>query len=116
MPAYGHAQVSLNLLDVQVTPMHVAYAAVADEAAALGARVLGSELIGLVPLDALRDVARAGGVRHRDDAGDRPNAFEPTGADDAELVARAVALLGLEYVTPFRPRQRVLEWALADCS
>ncbi|MGI8671227.1 MAG: glutamate formimidoyltransferase [Luteitalea sp.] len=107
MPTYGHAQVSLNLLDLEATPMHVAYAAIADEAAAVGAQVMGSELIGLVPLDALRDVARAGDA-HAD--------LEPTDADDVDLVERAVALLGLGYVTPFRPRQRVLEWALADCS
>src|SRR5690606_17719209 len=51
MPAYGCVQVSMNLLDARVTPLHVAFAAVQEEAAREGVRVLGSELVGLVPAD-----------------------------------------------------------------
>jgi glutamate formiminotransferase/formiminotetrahydrofolate cyclodeaminase len=102
MPSYGHAQVSLNVLDYTVTPLHVAWQVVGEEALALGARVVGSELIGLVPLDALRAAGRA--------------ALASTGggeSDDAGLVAAAVRLLGLDAVHPFVPRERVLEWAIA---
>jgi glutamate formiminotransferase/formiminotetrahydrofolate cyclodeaminase len=100
MPSYGHAQVSLNLLDVGVTPMHVAYDAVAREAAREGHRVIGSELVGLVPLNALRDAGR-----------DALGAAAFDAADEA-LVAAAVARLGLDAVHAFEPRTRVIEYAL----
>lgn len=102
MPGYGHAQVSLNVLDHTITPLHVAWQVVGEEALAVGTRVIGSELIGLVPLDALRAAGRAA----RAQAGGEP--------DDAALVAAAVRLLGLDVVHPFAPRERVLEWAIGD--
>ncbi len=100
MPTYGHAQVSLNLLDFTVTPMHVAWRVVGEEAAAHGVLVAGSELVGLVPLEALRAAGR-----------------DALGAVDSELtdstlVDAAVAALGLDAIHPFNPRERVLEWAI----
>ncbi len=103
MPSYGHAQVSLNLLDVGVTPMHVAYDAIAREADREGHRVIGSELVGLVPLDALREAGR-----------DALGTAATTAGDDA-LVAAAVARLGLDVVRGFDARTRVLEYALDAC-
>ncbi|HTU99712.1 MAG TPA: hypothetical protein VMF13_04185, partial [Luteitalea sp.] len=100
MPSYGHAQVSLNLLDIQTTPMHEAYDAVAEEAAREGHRVIGSELIGLVPLDALRAAGR-------DALGEAC-----TIASDDDLVTAAVARLGLNAVHAFDPGTRLLEYAL----
>lgn len=97
LPSFGHAQVSLNLLDVRVTPMHVAYRVVSEEAAAHGASVIGSELIGLVPLEALCSAGR-------EVVGD---------ADDVSLVQAGVDALRLRAVRPFDPRERVLEWRLA---
>jgi glutamate formiminotransferase/formiminotetrahydrofolate cyclodeaminase len=101
MPSYGHAQVSLNLLDITVTPMHVAWRVVAELAAAQGVRLIGSELIGLVPLDALRAAGRAalgeGGAT----------------ATDVALVDAAVSALRLDAIHPFDPSARVLEWAMA---
>jgi glutamate formiminotransferase/formiminotetrahydrofolate cyclodeaminase len=99
MPSYGHAQVSLNLLDPGVTPMHVAYDAVAREAAREGHHVIGSELVGLVPLDALRDAGR-------DALG------AAAAATDEALVAAAIARLGLDAVHRFVARDRVLEYTL----
>ena len=101
MPTYGHAQVSLNLLDFTVTPMHTAWRAVSEQAAAHGVRVVGSELVGLVPLDALRAAGR-------DALGE--GAID---APDATLVEAAVRALGLDAIHPFDPRERVLEWAIA---
>ncbi len=102
MPAYGHAQVSLNLLDFTVTPMHVAWRVVGEEAAAHGVHVIGSELVGLVPIEALRAAGRdALGDAHRD-------------VSDATLVEAAVAALRLDAIHPFDPRERVLEWAIED--
>lgn len=100
MPTYGHAQVSLNLLDFRVTAMHTAWRVVREEAAALGAGLVGSELVGLVPLDALREAGRAA----LGDAGAQ--------ATDEALVAAARESLGLDAVRAFEPRARVLEWAI----
>ncbi len=100
MPAYGHAQVSLNLLDFAVTPMHEAWRVVGERALAHGARVVGSELVGLVPLEALRQAGRAVLGVHA------------ASAADGTLVDAAVAALGLDAVRPFDPRARVLEWAI----
>lgn len=97
MPAYGCVQVSMNLLDVRVTPLHVAFAAVRDEAAREGVAVLGSELIGLVPAAALVDAGRA-------------LAGSP---DDDTAMAAAVQALGLECHGPFSLDERVLERRLA---
>ena len=102
MPTYGHAQVSLNLLDVDTTPMHLAYQAVSEQALARGVRVIGSELIGLVPLAALRAAGRHA-------LGDE--AFR---ASDEALVDAAVDYLGLRVVHPFDPHERVLEWAMGE--
>lgn len=98
MPAYGLAQVSMNLLDYRVTPMHVAYAAVCEEAAREGTQVVGSELIGLVPADALVGTGRAF-------LGDE-------GAAEDAAVAAAVHGLGLNHLGPFDPATRILERCL----
>jgi glutamate formiminotransferase/formiminotetrahydrofolate cyclodeaminase len=99
MPSYGHAQVSLNLLDFTVTPLHTAWRVVSEEAEAHGTRVIGSELIGLVPLEALRAAGRAA----VDGGQDTP---------DAALVAAAVRSLRLDALGPFDSSRRVLEWAM----
>lgn len=102
MPSYGHAQVSLNVLDHAVTPLHVAWQVVGEEARALGTRVIGSELIGLVPLDAMRAAGAA--------------VLGAGGADDTALVDAAVEALGLGAVHAFVARERVLDWLIDDVS
>ncbi len=101
MPAYGHAQVSLNLLDFTVTPMHVVWNTACEVAESMGTRVIGSELIGLAPLEALRAAGRHVRDTHETDE-----------TDDRALVAAAVRLLGLDAVHPFDADTRVLEWAM----
>lgn len=98
MPAYGLTQVSMNLLDYRVTPLDVAYAAVREEARREGTSVVGSELVGLVPADALLGAGRA---LLGDDA-----------ASDETAVAAAVSGLGLDHLTPFDPALRILERCL----
>ena len=100
MPSYGHAQVSLNLLDFAVTPMHVAWRVVSEQAEAHGTRVIGSELVGLVPLEALRMAGRAALGEGQD-------------TPDLALVDAAVRSLRLDALGPFDPARRVVEWAMA---
>lgn len=95
MPAYGCAQVSMNLLDYRLTPLHLAYAAVREEAAREGTTVVGSELIGMVPADALVGAGRA--------------LLNDASASDIAAVTAAVDGLGLEHLGPFDPDTRILE-------
>jgi glutamate formiminotransferase/formiminotetrahydrofolate cyclodeaminase len=101
MPSYGHAQVSLNLLEFTVTPMDEAWRVVSEQAEAHGTRVIGSELVGLVPIAALRAVGRAALGQTQD-------------ASDSALVAAAVRSLQLDALAPFDPSRRVLEWAMGE--
>jgi len=100
------AQVSINLTNYTVTPPHVAFEEVAREAKVLGATVTGSEVVGLIPREAL---LMAG--RHYEPglAGD-PGA---PGREDA-LIAAAVERLGLGSLEPFNPATKVIEFMIRD--
>ena len=103
IPEYGRAQVSTNLTDLSVTPLHVAFEAVRAAATRRGVGVTGSELIGLVPRQCLLEA----GHFYREREGLPPR------DDEADLVARAVQALGLDDLRPFDPQQKVLEYRLA---
>ncbi|MFM7751654.1 MAG: glutamate formimidoyltransferase, partial [Opitutaceae bacterium] len=102
IPEYGRAQVSMNLTQLAVTPVHAAFEAVRVAAAARGVRVTGSELIGLLPL---RSLLEAG--RHFAGAAD-------AGAGEDRLLEIAVCGLGLDDLGPFDPTTRVIERLLRD--
>lgn len=108
---YARAQVSLNLVDVDRTPPHVAYEAVREEAAALGVGVEGSELIGLIPLDALLSAGRFYAAR---DARTNAHDGRPDTSDRASLIDAAIRGLGLARHRPFEPHRRVIELAVAE--
>ena len=101
---YGVAQVSMNLVDLSVTPTHVAFDEVCRAAAARGVRVTGSELVGLVPLAALRDAGRHYLARQQ----------RSVGVSEAELIKIAVRSLGLDELGAFVPEERVIEYRLRD--
>lgn len=101
---YGCAQVSINLIDANVTAPHVAFEACVEEAARLGLRVTGSELVGLIPKSALLEagkfyLARSG---------------KSTGVPDKEILHTAVRSLGLTELGPFDLDKKVIEYAVAD--
>ena len=100
---YGIAQVSMNLTNIAVTPVHVAFDEVCRAAQARGIRVTGSELIGLVPLKCLTDAGRYFLEKQQ----------RSTGVSEAELVRIAVRSLGLDELAPFKPEERVIEYLLA---
>lgn len=101
---YGVAQVSMNLIDLSVTPIHVAFDEVRRAAAARGIRVTGSELVGLVPLRCLLDAGRYFLTRQQ----------RSTGISERELVRIAVRSLGLDELAPFNPDERIIEYLLRD--
>ena len=102
MPAYGCAQVSMNLVNFRLTPPHVAFETVRAQAEGRGLGVHGSEMVGLVPLSAMllagRHFRSAQGLAEE--------------ASEAEIVAAAIDGLGLNAVRPFDPQQQVLEYRL----
>lgn len=104
IPEYGVAQVSMNLVDLSVTPLHVAFDEVCRAAEARGIRVTGSELVGLVPLAALLEAGRHYLRKQQ----------RSLGVDEAELVKIAVRSLGLDELAPFDPAERVIEYRLRD--
>jgi glutamate formiminotransferase/formiminotetrahydrofolate cyclodeaminase len=99
---YGIAQVSMNLTDLSVTPLHVAFEEVSRRAEARGLRVTGSELVGLVPLKAMVDAGRHFLIKQQ----------RSTGVSERELVHIAVRSLGLNELAPFEPGERIIEYRL----
>ncbi len=103
---YGIAQLSFNLTNITVTSMHEAFDAACEEATARGMRVTGSELVGLIPLNAMLDAGRHYlGKQNRS-----------VGVSDAELIKIAVRSMGLDELTPFDPAEKIVEYQLADPS
>ncbi|HEX4824519.1 MAG TPA: glutamate formimidoyltransferase [Candidatus Polarisedimenticolaceae bacterium] len=100
---FGRAQVSINLTDYRVTPLHEVFEACREEAARLGLRVTGSELVGLIPREALL----AAGDHFLTKQG------KTTGVPEAERVHAAVLSLGLAELGPFDARQKVIEYRYA---
>jgi glutamate formiminotransferase/formiminotetrahydrofolate cyclodeaminase len=99
---YGISQVSMNLVNYGITPPHVAYEAVLEEAATLNATVSGSEIVGLTPLEPLL----LAGKFYRQKNGLSPD------ASDEELVQAAIAGLGLSDLYPFDAKKKVIEYMI----
>jgi glutamate formiminotransferase/formiminotetrahydrofolate cyclodeaminase len=106
IPEYGTAQVSINLTDLDVTPLHVAFDTCDERARDRGLRVTGSEIVGLVPLSVLLDAGRHYLRRMG----------RPAGVSESALVQTAIRTLGLSEIKPFDPKERVIEYRLAMAS
>lgn len=100
---YQRAQVSLNLTDFAVAPIHAVFNACREEAGRLGLRVTGSELVGLVPREAL--LAAGDHYLHAQGA--------TTGVPERERIHSAVLSLGLDELAPFDPDAKIIEYAIA---
>ena len=100
---YQRAQVSINLTDFDVTPPHVAFEEVARQAAERGLRATGSELVGLIPLEAMRRAGRF--YLERQGAS--------VGVPEPVLVETAIQSLGLRELGGFDPMQKIIEYRVA---
>ena len=99
---YGIAQVSMNMTDLSVTPLHVAFDEVCRAADARGVRVTGTEIVGLVPKKVLVDAGRYFlRKQHRS-----------TGVPERELVRIAIETMGLSTLKEFKPEEKVIEYML----
>lgn len=101
---YGIAQISMNLTDISVTPVHIAFDEVCRKAADRGIRVTGSELVGLIPLEAMLEAGRYFLRKQQ----------RSTGVSDAELIKIAVKSMGLDELSPFEPHKRIIEYMLDE--
>jgi len=101
---YGIAQISMNLTNIRVTPLHIAFDEVCERARDRGLRVTGSELVGLVPLQALTEAGKYF-LRKQN---------RSVGVSEKTLIDMAVRSMGLDELTPFKPEERVIEYLLQD--
>ena len=101
---YGIAQISINLTDITVTPIHVAFEEASKKAAERGMRVTGSELVGLVPLEALLAAGRFYLKKQK----------RSVGIPEREIIKIAVKSLGLDDLKPFNPEEKIIEYILAS--
>jgi glutamate formiminotransferase/formiminotetrahydrofolate cyclodeaminase len=99
---YGRAQVSINVVDFRVSPLHVVFDECCRVAEGLGLRVTGSEIVGLVPRDALLMAGRHYLARQR----------RSKGQPEARLVECAIQSLGLSDVAPFDPAAKIIEYRI----
>ena len=99
---FGIAQISLNLTNISVTPIHIAFDEVCKKAEARGIRVTGSEIVGLVPLKAMLDAGKYFLKKQN----------RSVGVSDKELLKIAVKSLGLNDLYEFKPEEKVIELLL----
>ena len=103
---YGIAQISVNLTNMHVTPLHVLFDTACERANARGLRVTGSELVGLVPLEAILEAGKYFLRKQQ----------RSVGVSDAELIKIAVKSLGLEDLGPFDPEKKIIEYQMRNKS
>ena len=101
---YGIAQISMNLTNISITPVHVAFDEVCKKATERGIRVTGSELVGLIPLQAMLDAGKYFLRKQR----------RSTGVDRDELLKIAIKSMGLDDLKPFNPKERIIEFLLEE--
>ena len=101
---YGIAQVSMNITDIDATPLHVAYEEVTRAAAARGLRVTGAEIVGLVPKRVLIDAGRFYLEKQQ----------RSLGIDESEIMKIAVKSMSLDDLKPFDPKDKVIEYLMLD--
>ena len=101
---YGIAQVSMNITDIDASPLHVAFEEVSRAAAARGLRVTGAEIVGLVPKKVLLDAGKFYLARQQ----------RSLGISEEEIMKIAVKSMSLDDLKPFDPKEKVIEYLMED--
>lgn len=99
---YGAAQISMNLTNINITPVHIAFEEVNKKAREYGVKITGSELIGLIPLQAMLEAGRYFLKKQG----------QETNVSDNVLIQTAILSLGLNELSPFKPEERIIEYLL----
>ena len=100
---YGIAQISYNLTNISITSMHEAFDETSKAAETRGIRVTGSELVGLVPLQAMLDAADYFLLKQK----------RSLGISEADKIKIAIKSLGLDDLKPFNPEERIIEYVMS---
>lgn len=103
---YGVAQVSMNLTNINVTPVHIAFEECCKSAERRGMRVTGSEVVGLVPLKVMLDAGRYFLEKQN----------WSRGVSEEELIHIAVKSMGMDELSPFDPKKKIIEYQLRDAA
>jgi glutamate formiminotransferase/formiminotetrahydrofolate cyclodeaminase len=103
---YGIAQISMNLTNISITPVHLAFDEVCKSAESRGIRVTGSELVGLVPLKAMLNAGRYFLKKQQ----------RSVAVSDSELIKTAVKSMGLDELHPFIPAEKIIDYRLNEDS
>ncbi|MBP6022924.1 glutamate formimidoyltransferase [Ferruginibacter sp.] len=101
---YGVAQISMNLTNINITPVHIAFDEVCNKATVRGIRVTGSELVGLIPLKAMLDAGKYFLQKQN----------RSIGVSEKELIKIAIKSMGLDELGAFKPEERIIEYLLAN--
>ncbi len=101
---YGIAQVSMNITDIEATPLHIAFEEVSRAAAVRGMRVTGAEIVGLIPKKSLLDAGRYYLSRQQ----------RSLGISEEEIIRIAVKSMGLDELKPFNAKEKVIEYMMVD--
>ncbi len=101
---YGVAQISMNLTNINITPVHIAFDEVCSKANGRGIRVTGSELVGLIPLKAMLDAGKYFLQKQQ----------RSVGVSEKELIKIAIKSMGLDELGAFKPEERIIEYLLAE--
>lgn len=99
---YGQAQVSMNLTNVNITPVHIAFEEVCKSAQNRGMRVTGSELVGLIPLQSMLDAGKYFLKKQK----------RSVGVSEKELIHIAIKSLGLDDLAEFHPDKKIIEYRM----
>jgi glutamate formiminotransferase/formiminotetrahydrofolate cyclodeaminase len=103
---YGIAQISMNLTNISITPLHIAFDTAVERAHARGMRVTGSELVGLVPLKSVLDAGKYFLAKQK----------RSVGISEEEIIKIAVKSMGLDELTPFDPKKKIIEYVMQEDS
>lgn len=101
---YGIAQVSMNITNISVTPVHIAFDEICDKAIKRGLRVTGSEIVGLIPKRVLIEAGKYFLIKQE----------RSVGVSEDELIKIAIKSMGLDDLKPFNPKEKVIEFLLED--
>ncbi len=103
IPEYGYAQISVNLTNYKITPLWKLFEVACEEAEGLGLRITGSELVGLIPKEAMLESGR----HFLEKMGKCP------AVPEKELIHIAVLSMGMDQTHPFKPDEKIIEYRIA---
>ena len=101
---YGITQISMNLTNIEKTPIHIVFDEVCHKASKRGIRVTGSELVGLIPLKSMLDAGKYFLKKQK----------RSIGISEKEIIKIARKTMGLDEIQPFNPNEKIIEYRIKE--